>query len=303
MSQIILQATHGSADHPLRIGDVEIPCYILSDGRRVLVQGGMISALDMSQGTAGRGGGDRLGKFIRTKAIQPFVPGTLTDVITEPIKFRTPNGSIAYGYEATVLAELCDAVIRAKAEGKLNYQQEHIAIRCEILSRGFKLVGIIALVDEATGYQADRARYALAKILEQFINKELARWAKTFPDEFYQQLFRLRGWKSEDVSRRPQIAGRLTNDIVYERLAPGVLDKLREITPKDDKGRRKHKYHQRLTQDVGYPALREHLYAVIALMKASNTWESFYRMIQRALPKYTSLYQMAELWPDEDVEA
>jgi hypothetical protein len=52
-------------------------------------------------------------------------------------------------------------------------QQEHIAKQAEILVRGFAGVGIIALVDEATGYQQDRARDALSRILEAFIAKEL----------------------------------------------------------------------------------------------------------------------------------
>jgi hypothetical protein len=30
------KATHGAADHPLRIGDIEIPCYVLEDETRVL---------------------------------------------------------------------------------------------------------------------------------------------------------------------------------------------------------------------------------------------------------------------------
>jgi hypothetical protein len=133
-----------------------------------------------------------------------------------------------------------------------------------------------------------RARQALEKILEKFISDELLKWAKMFPDEFYKELFRLKKLTYHEFSsKRPPIIGRLTNDIVYERLAPGVLDELRRKTPKDEKGQRKHKYHQLLTQDVGNPRLREHLVAVITLMKASPNWSSFYRLLQRALPKYS----------------
>src|SRR5439155_16246024 len=109
-------------------------------------------------------------------------------------------------------------------------------------------VGIIALVDEATGYQEVRTKDALAKILEAFIDKELQPWIRTFPADFYRELFRLRGldYESENV-KRPQYFGILTNNIVYERLAPGVLDELRVVTPKDEKGRRRHKFFQRLT--------------------------------------------------------
>src|SRR4051794_37179851 len=97
--------------------------------------------------------------------------------------------------------------------------------------RGLAHVGIIALVDEATGYQYDRARMALEEILEQFISKELLKWAKMFPDEFYHEMFRLKGWEYPQVStKRPLQAGKLTNDVVYKRLAPGVLEELKRVT-------------------------------------------------------------------------
>lgn len=292
----IPQATHGSPDRPLRVGDAEIPCYVLNDGRRVIVQRGMMTALDMSQGTAGRGGGDRLAKFISTKTIRPFISNKLSEMIIEPIKFRTQGGNIAYGYEATALADLCDAVLEARKIKKsdtsayFNYQIDHIADQCEILVRSFARVGIIALVDEATGYQDVRAKDALAKILEAFIAKELRKWVSTFPVEFYKQLFRLRGWEfprlPADQQRRPILVGKITNDIVYDRLAPGVRDELHKLTPRDEKGRLKHKLFQRLTEQTGHPKLREHLASLIALMKAADTWQQFISMLDRALPRY-----------------
>src|SRR5438309_7012388 len=48
--ETVAQATHGSPDSPLRIGEVEIPCFVLEDGRRVLAQRGMITALGMKPG-------------------------------------------------------------------------------------------------------------------------------------------------------------------------------------------------------------------------------------------------------------
>jgi P63C domain len=250
----------------------------------------MLSSLDMKQGTAGRGGGDRLTRFVATKAIAPFISNELADVINNPILFRPTTGGIAYGYEATVLADLCDVVLASRKAGKLHYQQEHIAEQCEILVRGFARVGIIALVDEATGYQDDRAKDSLAKILEAFITKELRKWMSTFPVEYYKELFRLRGWKFPDLPadqrKRPILVGNLTNNVVYDRLAPGVRQELKRLTPRDEKGRLKHKLFQRLTEDVGHPRLREHLAAVVALMRASNDWDTFMEMLDKALPKY-----------------
>ena len=149
------KATHGDPAHPLTIGDLEIPCFVLSDGRRVLHQRGMVNAIGMARGSAGGSGGDRLAKFVAGDRLNPYINSTLLEVTGTPIKFRTQGGNLAYGYEATVLADICDSVLAARTAGALQKQQMHIAERCEILMRGFARVGIVALVDEATGYQYD----------------------------------------------------------------------------------------------------------------------------------------------------
>jgi hypothetical protein len=293
----VLEAIHGSADHPLRIGDIEIPCYVLEDGKRVLVRSGVLNALDLSEGTADkRVGGDRLQKFIETKGLRESVNQDLSDAIINPLRFKTPNGIEANGYEATILADICDAVLDARKAGNLHHQQYRIADQCEILMRGFARVGIVALVDEATGYQDYRARQALEKILERFIAAELAKWAKRFPDEFYKEMFRLRGWQYRpDSVKRPKIIGAFTNDLVYARLAPGVLDELKKKSEMliEDEGRKsKPHYHRWLTENIGHPALQSHLAAVIALMKASNDWRTFMRLMNRALPKFGATIPM-----------
>lgn len=301
MTDNVVQALYGSPDNPLRIGDVEIPCYVIEGERRVLVQRGIVSALGMARGGSANTGGDRLAKFTAGKTLSPYVSAELLAGTADPIKFLTPYGSVAHGYEATVLADICEAVLQARADGKLRKQQEHIAKQCEILVRGFARVGIIALVDEATGFQNVRARRALHKILDKWIADELAKWAKRFPDEFYQQMARLRGLHYlEFINKRPAYVGRLTNDIVYERLAPGVLDELKRKTPKDDKGRRKYKYHQWLTEDIGHPRLREHLWAVIGLMRASSNWRSFYSLLNRAFPKPTDPLQLFPYYEEDE---
>ena len=295
---LVKQVICGSPDRPLIIGDIEIQCYVLEDETRVLSQRGLLGGIGMSTGAQ-----RRLSGLISRLASQGAELSVLSARIQNPIEFQPPRGGrTAFGYEATILADICEAVLAArKAGGLLQKQQEHIAERCEILMRGFARVGIIALVDEATGYQEVRAREALEEILRKFISAELLKWVKTFPDEFYRQMFRLRDWQYYQFSvKRPSIAGRITNDIIYERLAPGVLDELRRITPKDVKGRRKHRYFQRLTSDIGHPALREHIASVITLMRVSNSWRRFYAMLNRALPKWGSTLPMALDFKEEE---
>ena len=183
----------------------------------------------------------------------------------------------AFGYPAELLPKVCDVFLDADQAGALAKGQKHIAAQAQVLIRGLAHVGIIALVDEATGYQDERARDALARILEAFIAKELRPWVRTFPTDFYKEMFRLRKIPYREDVKRPQYIGVLTNDLIYSRLAPGVLDELRRVTPRDEKGRLKTHLHRRLTEDVGHPKLQQHLSAVTALMKASDTWERLSR--------------------------
>jgi len=297
------RAVYGSPDRPLIIGDVRIPCYVLEDETRVITQRGLQTGIGMST-SGGSSGAHRMARWIGKLSPEGLLTSEMGDLavrIENPVLFY-PRGTsrLAYGYEATVLEDLCEFVLKANDAAPLGKQRGHIVAQCRILRRALARVGIIALVDEATGFQAFRARDALEEILQKFISEELMRWVKTFPDEFYRELFRLYGWEySQFSSRRPGYAGKITNDIVYERLAPGVLDELRARTPKDSKGRRKHKYFQRLTDDVGHPKLREHLASVITLMRVSPNKRRFYGLLNRALPRYDATHS---LFPDYDEE-
>lgn len=274
-----LKVIAGAPDRPLVIGDVEIPCYVLEDETRVLVQRGMAVAMGMSKPS-----GAQIGRFALSKTINPFVSNDLTVVLNNPIKFWTSKG-IGHGYPATLLVELCRVVLEARDAGKLRRSQLHIAAKCDILIRGLATVGIIALVDEATGYQRVREERALVTILEKFIAKELQPWTRTFPFEFYEEICRLRDWPSINAIRRPSVIGKYTNDFVYERLAPALLDELQDRNPTLPEGRRRHKHHQWFTPDIGHPRLKEHLSGVMALMRASDTWEGFRNLLDRSYPK------------------
>ncbi|RIK75059.1 MAG: hypothetical protein DCC68_21935 [Planctomycetota bacterium] len=282
--------THGSPDHPLLIGDIQIPCYVLDDGRRVLHQRGMVNAIGMSRGSSGGTGGDRLAKFVSGDRLKDYVSAELREVTGNPLRFRIRSGHLAYGYEATVLADICDAVLEARKAGVLQKQQSHIATRCEILVRGFARVGIIALVDEATGYQRDRERDSLAKILEAFVAKEIQKYLRTFDLEFYELMCEVRGEPLERAKKRPKYFGKLTNNLVYCRLAPGVLDELKKLSPVGDRGYRKTKLFQGLTPDYGHPKLKEHLAGVTTAMKLAKIqgigWDDFMKLLDKTHPKF-----------------
>ena len=83
---------------------------------------------------------------------------------------------------------------------------------------------------------------------------------------------------------RPQVVGTYTRDIVYSRLAPGIVEELERRNPRDEHGERKGKHHQLLTDDIGHPALAQHLYAVLALMRIAPNWRTFKSILQSAFP-------------------
>ena len=113
-------------------------------------------------------------------------------------------------------------------------------------------------------------------------------------------MFRLRGLQyPKDTVERPQYFGTLTNDVVYARLAPGVLNELKKVTPRSESGNRRHKYFQRLTTNVGYPKLREHLGSVVAIMKLSRTWTEFMNNLDRLHPRYGTTIPMELTFEDD----
>lgn len=280
-----LRAAHEGV---LKIGAMEIPCAVLEGGQRVLTQSGFMQAIGRARQAKGRQYYDadvNMPAFLTAKNLKPYISKEL-EVTSSQIEFRSLRGARAFGYSADLLPKVCDVFLDAEKAGALLQAQKHIAERAHILIRGLAHVGIVALIDEATGYQDIRPRQALQAILDAFLRKELAAWASRFPNEFYQEIFRLQGWEWKNIStKRPRMVGKLTKDIVYARLAPGILRELEERNPRNDNWQRKARHHQWLTEDIGHSALAQHLHAVIALMRVSKTWSQFHGMLNLAFPK------------------
>jgi hypothetical protein len=291
--QPALRATHTGI---MKIGTLELECAVLDNGERVLSQRGFMGALGIKHGGAMSAvrvddiGGAVYPLYVAYKNLRPFIDNDLLAVLNEPRKYlHGQGGGLAFGVKAELIPRICEVWLKARDVGVLGKGQGAVATKADILMRGLAHVGIVALVDEATGYQDDRARDALAKILEAFVAKELRRWVKTFPTEYYKELFRLRGLVYPPNKNPPQYIGRLTNDLIYSRLAPGVLEELKRKNPVNETGYRQHKHHQWLTEDTGHPKLLQHLAAVVSLMRAADEWNQFKKMLDRSLPKQTPM--------------
>ncbi len=276
----------------LKIGDREIPCSVLDNGLRVLSGPGLSRVMGSRKVGVNAGAWERtenfpqLPPFLTAANLKSFISNELMTILNSRIQYKSKRGPIVWGYEAALLPRICEAILDAHKAGALRPRQQYLVDTAEILMRGFAQVGIIALVDEATGYQEVRDRLALQEILDKFLRKEFAAWAKRFPDEFYEHIFRLRSWQWRGMKvSRPQIVAHYTKDLVYTRLAPGILKELETRNPMDKRGYRKSRHHQWLTEEVGHPALAQHLYAVIGLMRIADTWKEFIGMINKAYPK------------------
>ena len=281
---------------------ISIPCAVITVGdgfepMRALTENGITTALLGSRSGASKRikkkseeDGIPLPLFLAPGQLSAFIDDDMRNGPLRVIEYMD-GGRVVRGYDAQALPTICEIWLKAREAGVLQAQQLDKAQKAELLTRALARVGIVALIDEATGYQKHRAGDALAKILEQFIAKELQPYVKTFPTDFYEHLFRLRGlpFPPEKPQLRPQYFGILTNDIVYERLAPGLLDEMKRQASRDEK---KAHLHRRLTQEVGHPKLKDHLTSVVTVMKLSDTYPEFINKMNRVHPRFGETYSL-----------
>lgn len=297
MEEKLLKATHQGK---VLIGEKELNCAVLEDGTRILSRTAIFKAFGRTQ--RGRKKDEirqlNMPSFIDAKNLQPFISEDLMGKLI-PIKYQTKTGSEADGYKAEILPLLCDVYLQARQQNGLTPQQMPLAFASEILVRSLSKIGILALVDEATGYQYDRERDELQKILAAYIRKELLPWTKRFPDEFYKEMFRLKKWEYKGTPK-PSYVGKLTNYLVYEQLPEGVLEELENKNPIiDNKRWRRYRHHQYLTQETGIPHLDKHLVSIITLMRVCDTWEQFDKMFRKA---FNIPYQIEIEFPEDNKE-
>ena len=291
-------ATH---EGEFKLGDLVVSCAVLPNGTRIITQATFLRALGRSRspkaGTGVLATVDGLPFFLQAEALRSFISDDLM-MSTTPLFYRTAGGGKGVGYDARIMPQVAEVYLRFRdaevaKRGTVPARYAHIISAADVLMRGLAELGIIALVDEATGFQRDRAKDALVRILEQFIAKELRPWVHTFPSDFYEQLFRLRGLQyPRDSVKRPQYFGHLTNNIIYDRIAPGVRAELLKVIPRKPDGRLKHHLHRRLTEDLGHPKLREHLASVITIMKLSGGYDDFMQKLDSIHQRYGETYSL-----------
>lgn len=282
----ILKATHQGN---LNINSLDITAYNLPNGERVLSRIGFLKAL----GRTGKAKGGRnydeefqTPVFLTASNIKPLVDEDLLEN-SKPIIFIDLNGNQSIGYKAEILPQVAFLFSDALSKGILKQNQKHIGEQSRILVKAFLKTSIIALVDEATGYQYDRERDALQVVLKAYINEELLKWQKMFPDTFYYEIFRLNKWDYtvKGINKRPSVIGKWTNKLIYEQLPKGVLEELKVKTPKSQEGNYTARFFQSLTPDIGHPELTSQIYKVIGIMQISDNWNDFISNFNRMISR------------------
>lgn len=244
----------------LSLGGSSVDCYVLDDKSRVISLRAAVKAIAKIEGS-------NLGDYIGVSALKPYINKAL--VLDETVEFNIPGTQLkGRGIPAERFLDICQAYVGAFSSGELTTErQREIAINCSILLASCAKVGLIALIDEATGYQYEREKNALQIKLRAFIADELRDWEKTFPDELWEEFGRLTKWKGK-LHHRPKWWGKLVLELIYDALDPDIAEHLRNNKPKPRFGQN---YHQWLTEDVGLKSLVTHIHQIVGIAKTCNS--------------------------------
>jgi hypothetical protein len=254
----------------LYIGDVSFECHVLNDGRRVLTQREVVRVIS---------GGRESGNLTRYLERNPVYQKDLLSDRT--IEFKVPGSpQKATGYEGTLLIEICEMYLNARSQGLLKKRQLTLAQTAEIVVRACAKVGIIALIDEATGYQQFRRRRALQIKLQAYIADEMQEWAKMFPDEFWYELARLEGVRYSPRSR-PLRWGKYVMLFVYDTIDQDVGKELRARNPNPHFLQNHHQWLRKF----GRGKVHDQLERVITVMKLCRDMNDFRRKFARVFER------------------
>lgn len=252
------------------LGGDELDVYVLNTEDRVISMRSAVTAITSTPG------GD-LETYIGAKSLKPFIDKDL--LLEELVQFSIPGTQfLGRGMTTAQFETICRAYVQALYKGEnLTDRQREIAIKCAVLTSGLTRTGLDALIDEATGYQYERAEDALQVKLRAFIADELREWEKTFPDELWEEFGRLTGWETP-LQTRPKWWGKLVTEMIYDTLDEDVAKYLKENKPAPGI-----RWHQQLTENYGVRQLVSRCYEIIGMAK---TCDDMHELRQRVAQHY-----------------
>lgn len=249
---------------------IDVKCYVLDDEIKtaVISQTGMARTLGLSAR------GIAFPKFIRSQAMAQFVGAELREKIENPVRFQWGTGgaelppSIFHGFNATLLIDVCNAIIKAEAAGALKATRyKKIVAQAHIVVGASAKSGITRLVYDLAGYHPSTEEVIAAFKL--YIQEEARKYEPEFPNELYINWHRLYDIPIPERGKPWQFKY-LTIRHIYYPLAKSsgkILNLLRALKAKD--GDRQKKLFQFLNE-VGARALRMHLGRVLEMAESSK---------------------------------
>lgn len=293
---------------PLTVGEITVEAYRLQDGRRVISKKGMADILGLQSS-----GGNAFLRSMTRPGVRSEILEEAWEKIENPIFFRIvdPDSgndiSTADGYEADTLIDCCKAIVSAHHNGKLHGRQHFLYVRAEVIMRAAAKLGITALVDAAVKYVPDNRRGEYQALFEKFVLDECREWEQEFPRKYLDMIYKIYGLRrvDPDSTRTPRFFGMFTRKYIYAPLAHSKGALLEHLDQKNPvvytNGGRKFKFFQFLTDEIGLPALRQHLWQVIGIASISNNKEQFKRNFYKAFPEASPVgHQWDLLDPDDD---
>lgn len=241
-------------------------------------------------------GGSALWRTLSRQNIGSEIDENLRKKIDNPIIFKYlgtgsesgGRGVTVHGIETSTFIEILRAILKAK----LTETQKFLAHRAQEMLIALANTTLDSIIYQESGYWKTIEGQRVADILDKYLQDHARKWAKTFPDEFWVKLIKVKGYPSYVALNRPAFVGHWVNDIVYDRLVPGARRKLDKVNPRLPAGYRKNKHHQHATEDYGLPELKAHLIKVMAYMDAAANDTQFMRMLNRGTPKFGETYEM-----------
>ncbi|GKS56546.1 hypothetical protein YTPLAS18_00730 [Nitrospira sp.] len=277
----------------LRAGGAVFRCHVLSTSKRIIEQEslltpfGLFDLLDFS--LANRSTRKEMVNVVQLLARDDSAEQGLLAAMT-PILFQTKDGAHQVGYEVELLLFVCQGILEWHDKLRVRISDDAALGRAwglaERILKDLKTVSLDQAVDQATGYQAAKDFKTLTGYLRRDLRPNLAAWALALPQDFYWGLFRIRGWSREKMhlAAPPELAA-TTTDLVFERMPGGCLRELLRARP-HGKWDRRLKETIRLFEITDGPMfLTQHVHALCILMLASDSWEEFKRLLDRALPR------------------
>jgi hypothetical protein len=247
----------------------DVECYVLDDATKtaVISQRGMGQAIGLSLR------GNAFPRFLASRAISGVVGAELRQKLENPLKFQWGTGgagqppAIINGFDATLLIDVCKAIIQAETEGKLaGDRYANIARQAHIIVSASAKAGIKGLVYALAGYNPTTEEVIAAFKL--YVQEEAKKYEPEFPNELYMQWHRLYDIPVP-VRGKPWHFKYLTVRHIYHPLAQssGKLYGLLKALKAND-GDRQKKLFQFLNE-IGARALRMQLGRVLEMAESS----------------------------------